>query len=375
MSMKENIFKLYAFFFNMGAAAPMKKKRVTLISMHNANFTDSLGEIDALLDGYNVLKISRTALASPVSALKFCTVDAFKTGRSRYIFLNDNFMALGYTKPKKATEIVQLWHGQGAFKKFGFDIEQPEEIRERERALSKRISHVVCSSEGVKDIYAGAFGVSEDRVITTGTPNEDYYFRITDEEKEELRKSFDEKYPRCKGKKLILYAPTFRDDKTLDERLLKWIDCQKLKASAEKSLGGEVEVLIRLHPQVHSKVEESNDFVDVTEYPNVNELCVLADVLITDYSSICMDFSLQNKPMVFYAYDLFLYKGARDFYFDYESYVPGPVAKTMDELSKIFDVGEFLMSKNAAFRVQNFGNPSGNATRELLLRLGIKVKK
>ncbi|MDD6806980.1 MAG: CDP-glycerol glycerophosphotransferase family protein [Oscillospiraceae bacterium] len=371
MGVKEQIFKLYGFFFTFGAKVGIKENRVALISMHNANFTDSLFEVERKLLDKEILKISRTALSKPLTAIKFCTVDAFKTGRSRFIFLNDNFLALAYTKPNRKTEIVQLWHGQGAFKKFGFDIPQPEEIRTRERALSKRISYVVCSSDGVKDIYANAFGVPIEKVITSGTPNEDYYFRITSEDKNEIRNSFNFLYPNCKGKKLVLYAPTFREGERENADILRDVDFCRLKKAASSYFGEEAEILVRLHPQVHEKIKGNKNFINVTDYPNVNELAVISDVLITDYSSICMDFSLQGKPMVFYAYDLQSYKGARDFYFDYESYVPGAIATNNAELIEVFESGNFKTERNEVFRHKNFGIPNGKATDDLLATLHI----
>ena len=139
------------------------------------------------------------------------------------------------------------------------------------------------------------------------------------------------------------------------------MDFKKLKAAFPY----QIEVLIRLHPQVHSDAAVDGA-VDVTDYENINELCMISDLLITDYSSICMDFSLMKKPMVFYAYDLDKYRGDRDFYFDYESYVPGPVVRTMDELCTAARCGDFAPEKNDAFRDFNFGTTFGTAAKNLV---------
>ena len=345
--MKDLIFRIYALFFNFGAKLGVKKNRVGLVSMHNAHFADGLGEVEhALGDGYEIIKAERTALARPLSALKFITADALRLGRAKYIFLNDNFMALAYVKPDSETKIIQLWHGMGAFKKFGFDIEVETKVRRLEAAQAGRLTHVACSSVGVKDIYAGAFGVSPEKVYPVGTPNEDYYFRTPDVK--------NEKYT-------ILYAPTFREDPESDAKILSHFD-----AKAVKDALGDVEILVRLHPQVHTSSMPTG-VTDVTDYPNVNELCAKADMLITDYSSICMDFVLQNKPIVFYAFDLDGYKGARDFYFKYEDYVPGPIAKTSEELVEAIKAARENRSPNYdEFRKFNFDEPEGDATAKLL---------
>ncbi len=367
---KSGIFSLYSLFFNIGALLGVKDDRVGLVSMHNAHFSDGLGEVEAELryrekrnDGvtYEFLHIERTALDNIGTALKFVTLDAFKLGRAKYIFLNDNFMPLAKCHPNKATIITQLWHGQGAFKKFGFDIKVPESIRRREVLSNEKLSYVACSSSCVRDIYAKAFGVPQQKVLAVGSPNSDYYFRRM--ERDTAAANLYELYPELEGKYIILYAPTFREDVDADAKILDMFDAKALR----EALGDNVEVLIRLHPQVHSSaLDRSLGAFDVTDYYSVNELCLMADMLITDYSSICMDFAIQNKPIVFYAYDLDSYKGARDFYFNYEEYVPGPVAFNQASL-----IDAVLASKEAtppmdAFRRFNFDEPDGNATARLL---------
>ena len=191
--MKDLIFRIYALFFNLGARSGVKSNRVGLVSMHNAHFADGLGEVEARLGSYKIMKVERTSLESPLGALRFITLDAFRLGRAKYIFLNDNFMALAYAKPNRETRIVQLWHGMGAFKKFGFDIEVEPKVRRREAAQAERLTHVACSSVGVKEIYAGAFGVSPNKVYPVGAPNGDYYFSA--ENRETARNTLLEFFP------------------------------------------------------------------------------------------------------------------------------------------------------------------------------------
>jgi len=110
--------------------------------------------------------------------------------------------------------------------------------------------------------------------------------------------------------------------------------------------------------------------LDLSDYPDANELCFLADLLITDYSSICMNFALLDKPCLFYAYDLDNYKDGRNFYYDFESMVPGPVTRTMRELCDAAENGEFRDDKREAFRRFNFGDHvDGTATKKLLDRI------
>lgn len=371
--MKSFMFVLYSVFYNISKIFGIRKNSVVLVSMHNASFNDSLGYIksEAERRGFKTYFVSRQGMKivknkgakeffkSLGTAIGFFIVGSNKIARAKYVFLNDTFMPLAYVKPKKKTVITQLWHAQGAFKKFGLDIEQPEEIRKREIKSNSRISYVVCSSVLIENIYAKAFGVNNARVLPLGSPVTDYYFQLNDKNK--IRDNFDKRYPSCKDKKLVLYAPTFREDKEKDENILKQFDVNQLK----DALGSDYEVLIRLHPQVHNDKTLIENCVDVTDFENVHELCLLSDMLITDYSSICMEFSIQNKPMIFYAYDLDDYKGDRDFYFDYESYVPGKVANNFGELIQCVKRAEYETAKNKAFKEFNFGNIDGSATKKV----------
>ncbi len=327
--MKSLFYRLFALFFNISRTLfHIKRNRVVLLSPHNASFNDSLGEVKAELErrgGYQLAFISHSDFASVLKAIVFFTKKAYLLATAKYVFMNDNFMPLGYLKFRDEAVITQLWHAEGAFKKFGLDIEQPANIRAREIAANKKLSFVTCSSTGVADIYASAFGVEKSKVLPIGSPRADVLLKA--DNADELRREFEKKYPQSKGKKIVLYAPTFRDDPELDARFLSHFDY----AEFEKSLGDTHCLLVRLHPQIHGTAR-IDGAIDVTDVKNVNDLTLISDAVITDYSSICMDFVLLDKPCVFFAPDLDEYTSRRPFYFDYRSYVPGEIAENTAEL-------------------------------------------
>lgn len=327
--MKKVFYRILAIIFNFFRALfPLKANRVTLLSPHNASFNDSLGEIRKELKKrgeYDFNCISHGDFSSPLKAIAFFTVKTFKFATSKYVFMNDNFMPMGFLNFRKEAVLVQLWHGEGAFKQFGLSIELPKEIRELELAADKKLSFVICSAEGVRHIYASAFGIDESRVLPLGSPRADALLNASNAK--ELRADFEEKHPQCKGKKIVLYAPTFRDDPKSDAEFLKLFDCEKFT----QALGDEYCLLIRLHPQVHGAAR-LDGAIDVTDYKSVNELTLISDMLITDYSSICMDFVLLDKPCVFFAPDMEEYLARRPVYYDYETFVPGEIVRNTDEL-------------------------------------------
>lgn len=351
--MKKLLYNIYALFFNISAMIfPVKKNRIAFISMHNENFKDSLGCVYEYLkkqEKYDFVLITRQDLSvkKPFAVISFFLNKSRLLATSKYVFLNDNFMPMGKLNFAKETVITQLWHGEGAFKKFGLDIEQNEDLRKREIAANGKLTYVVCSGEGVRDIYSSAFGVKKERVLPLGAPRIDYLFdeRNLFSAKEKIRKL----YPESEGKKIVLYAPTFRDDREKDKRLLDGFDCKRLC----QELGDGYCLFVRLHPQVHSAVIDEKWCCNVTDYEDVRELVLASDILVTDYSSICMDFCVLDKKTVFYCPDLKWYTENRDFYFDYKSFVPGEVCEDFAKLADSIKA-PFSYERNEKFKNKNF---------------------
>ena len=363
--MKDFFYSLYALFFNISVKLfPLKKNRVCFLSMHNEGFCDSLGSVCEKLretrSDMEAVFITREdlSLGNPFKLVSFFLVKSRLLATSKYIFLNDNFMPMGRLNLKKDAVITQLWHAEGAFKKFGFDIAQPETVRKAEAEGNKKLTYVVCSGEGVRDIYAGAFGVKKEQVLPLGAPRCDYLLKEGNAQKARLE--LENLYPETKGKKKVLYAPTFRDTKEGNMELLKRFDAKKISAV----LGEDYAILVKLHPQVHESVTVT-DAIDVTEYDDVRKLALFCDVLVTDYSSICMDFSFLDKKTVFFAWDLEDYTAKRDFYFDYEVYVPGRIAFTAEECAEAIKA-DFDKEKNESFKKRNFSFFDASSSQRVL---------
>lgn len=363
--MKQLMYRLYALFFCLGRLLPQKANGVALISPHNGGFHDSLGEVKAALEqrgGYDILLIRGNDIKGKTDMKKmfrFFAVQPICLARMKYIFLNDNFNPLAFCPLRKSTVVTQLWHGEGALKKIGLCLHLPPAIEALERKLYRKYTYAVSSSEEVRFVHQTAFDLPPERVLAVGSPRTDTFFRPFDGAGE--RQKWDEAYPQCKGKKLILYAPTFRDDGAADGELLTHFD----GAAFQKRFGQDCALLVRLHPQVHSggTVEGA---VDVTDYPDIGTLLHLSDVLITDYSSVFMDFVLLNKPCFFYAFDVEEYRKGRDFYGDYETTVPGPVATDFGTLLNLLENPQADEERLAAFRRYHLGACDGKATERVL---------
>ncbi len=354
--MKKLFYLLYSVFFHISRLFPVKENRVVLLSPHNANFKDSLMYIRdefAKRGDFVFYEISSRELDSVKTAIKFFTVKAYILATAKYIFLNDTFMPMANLSFSKKTKIVQLWHGQGIMKKFIMDTSLAPDVRKNAQKCADKYTYVVVSSKKIVPICAKAFGVSENKCLPFGQPASDALYKDT-------KTHFYETYPSLRGRKTVLYAPTFRDDREADKEILSNFDTEKFI----KELGKEYSLLVRLHPQIHAEVTGEGIY-NATDYDDVNELIRECDILITDYSSICMEFSMLRKPVLFFAYDLEKYKDDRDFYFDYESYAPGKIVKTSDEMISAIKAGDFEKEKNEKFREYNFDYFDGKSSARL----------
>lgn len=317
--MKTLFYKIFALFFNICRVVPVKENRVVLLAPHPGGSHDSTGAVEEYLKekgGYELIRIN-VPRSGIKNYIRFFLRDSRILASAKYIFLNDNFMPIADLHFSKEAIITQLWHGEGAFKKFGLLTDIDQNTAQRLKKCTEKLTYITCTSENVRDIYADAFGANREKVLPLGSPRIDYLLKNRDISA--LREEFDKKYPQCKGKKAVLYAPTFRDTPERDKALLDTLDIDLFN----KEIGGDYVLLLKLHPRVHSAAVPGG-VIDVTGLDTAM-LTLICDTLITDYSSICMDFALLKKSCIFYAYDLKEYEGERSFCNGYEDYVPGPV--------------------------------------------------
>jgi CDP-ribitol ribitolphosphotransferase len=164
------------------------------------------------------------------------------------------------------------------------------------------------------------------------------------------------------GRTVILYAPTFRGDTITDAHATDDLDLAVMR----ETLGADHVVLVRLHPFIRSRTEigpELEGFaIDVSDHPDINELMLVSDVLVTDYSSAIYEFALLDRPMVFFAPDYEAYEAERGFYFDYRTGVPGPIFETSQALADYLRAGEFDLARVARFRRESFAIADGRST-------------
>ena len=271
----------------------------------------------------------------------------FHLATAKVVLVDNYFAFLSVMNFKPGVECIQLWHAAGAVKKFGMEdptfYERSPAAQKRFLKVYARFDKVVVGSDEMVSVFKSAFNLTDDRFLTTGIPRTDFFFNEV--AMADARQAVLQAYPAIENKYVILYAPTFRRDQ-LDGQAIA-IDVEKMAAS----LGPEYLLLIRMHPAV--KISENGSqfdgVIDVSGYPNMNELLVVTDYLITDYSSLPYEFALLNRPQIFYPYDLAAYEQESGFWGPYEDVVPGPVVQSTDEIIELIGANDFDLERVAAF--------------------------
>ena len=256
---------------------------------------------------------------------------AFKCATSAVIILEDFYPQLHSIQKRSETKIVQLWHACGAFKTFGLTRMGKQGGAPQTSMNHRNYDLVPVSSDTVRDIYAEAFGISGSKVQALGVPRTDLLFDWDYEEKK--REELYRKYPILKENRVILFAPTFRGDGNKDAYYpLEAFDVNHfMERQPEDTV-----LILKNHPFVKQKftvdAQWQDRVLDLSGEEHINDLMLISNLLITDYSSSVFEAAILELPMLFYAFDEKEYMDSRDFYFDYSQFTPGPVVTDFEAL-------------------------------------------
>ncbi len=280
---------------------------------------------------------------------------------SKVIVTDDYIDSLRTCRLRSEQSVIQVWYTGGAFRRFGLDASNLVSPIDEYKAHSQ-YSDVCVSSEYVRQFYSHAFGVDMDIITATGTPRSDAIVR--DSKYREKREEICNKHPLLRDKKVYVYFPTFReeDGEIADfDPKIKW---GKLNDDLDDD---EVFVLCR-HPFMKQQYIKGMFYSRVKDYTAdpTAELIAIADVIITDYSSIVFDASLMGKAMVFYAPDYEKYQG--EFYLSYEKQLPGEIISGSDELLPALRraIQNSSKQKIAEFCRREMDGCDGNATKKVI---------
>lgn len=278
---------------------------------------------------------------------------------SKLVFVEDAFFPLFANHPRKGTEVIQLWHACGAFKKWGYstaDLKWGADRKSLERyPIHNTYTAVTVSARNIIPYYAEAFNCPESIIRPLGVPRTDIYF--SSDFASSARAEMLKKFPQIGDRKIILYAPTFRGNSILKSYMDLKLDIERMNAE----LSDDFVLLYKLHPQTAKRFslsaeerEKYENFVfDISKDVRIDLAMCAADMLISDYSSVIFEYSLLSRPMIFFAYDLEEYDRDRSFYNKYEDFVPGPIVR---DTEGIISAVRQAQSGFDSAKIENFRN-------------------
>ena len=346
--------------YKRAAKKPINDLKVVFIEMHQDTLSNNFRLIYDKLTGcgkYEIIcRFINNKGCGRIEQLRRSIKCIKETATAKYIFLNTTCDITDNVPIRSETVVVQLWHACGAFKKFGFSTANGifgESKRQLKKyPLHRNYSHVTVSSPSIVWAYEEAMNLPHESGIVkpTGISRTDVFF-----DKDFIKSAFKklrQAIPEAESKKVILYAPTFRG------HIHNAYAPNKLDISVMyKLLADKYILLIKNHPFIKTKTEIPKEYqsfcFDVSDSMGIDELLCTADICISDYSSIVFEYSLFEKPMIFFPYDIEEYNDWRGFYYDYNTLTPGecfyetePLANYIKNIERNFDPEPIIKFKN-----------------------------
>lgn len=356
------------------AKAPVQRNKVLFVENKACALSDNYRQIVAWLrrdGGWNVQPVLLAeGRVSWLQYLRNCLAFLREAATAGYVFFNDASKLYSCVKARPETCGVQVWHACGAFKKWGMSTADllfgGSAEEKRAYPFYEHLNLVSVSSPEVAWAYVEAMDLKgrEDIVRALGVSRTDVFFQ--QDYLRAAREAVQAAVPAASGKKVALYAPTFRG-RTSEAEGPNAFDLPAMKAA----LGGEWVLLVKHHPFVKDRPaipESCRDFAfDVSDALEIDQLLCRADACISDYSSLVFEYSLFERPMLFFAFDKADYDDWRGFYYDYNELAPGPVFETtgqvVDYLLHVDD--RFDVEEVRRFRRRFMSACDGHATERL----------
>ena len=249
--------------------------------------------------------------------------------RQDVIFVDDYAPVFGFLDLSPHTRLVQVWHAGEGFKSVGYCRFGLSNSPYPTGSCHRKYDYVVTASERHSRLYSEVFGQPMDHMLPLGMARLDGF--LDEDVIKEKTDEFYAEHPEVKGKKLILFCPTFRGP----VQKKAYFNYEKLDlARIYEFCGDEYIWAFKMHPFVKKKPpipeEYSDRIIDLTPSKNINDLYYVTDIMITDYSSAYFEYALLQKPVLFYTYDRENYEITRGVHKPILETAPGKVCDTFD---------------------------------------------
>lgn len=292
---------------------------------------------------------------------------------AKAVFLSTANNLLSQFDLREETKVIQLWHGVGAFKHVGHSTVNNKHFGNDQRYWDefnnyRNYTCVTIASEDQSWIFEESMQLPPEKMLAVGVARTDVFF-----DKKYIKEAYRtlyERFPQIKGKKILLYAPTFRG-KVENGKAPDRMDMREMA----EALSDEYVLLIKHHglakdvPPIPEDLEDSFVFdMNKNSILDIDSLLAIADVLITDYSSVAFEFAIMERPIIFFTYDLDQYVEERGLYFDFRKEAPGPLCfDTKDIVEYLSDPEHnFDRQKLLDFRNEYVRACDGHATERTI---------
>ena len=330
------------------------EKKIMVLNYNGKGYWDNGKYICNELTKYNykiywaTIEKYKDSLPKKINYVKIDSIKYLYHLATARIWINNNRFQLGIRK-RKNQFYIQTWHGWLGFKKVESAVKNTSNLYVwGAKNDSKMANLFISNSTFLTMVYKNYFWYNGE-ILECGCPRNDIIINNSNDIIKKVKKYFW--FP--SSEKICLYAPTFRDNKSLDAYDIKY---KMLLNELKNKFKGNRKLLIRLHPAISDSTDKLSVFnenvINASDYPDMQELLVATDFMITDYSSCIFDYTLSEKPAVIYASDIENDKKDRDLLVKLED-IPFQIGTNNEELINIidnFDTNEYKV------RVSNFCN-------------------
>lgn len=372
--------------YKLGSYLPQNDKLIIFDSFHGKQFSDNPRAIYEHIQKYYPDYLCYWSVDSEAKQtlekykLNTLTRFSFKwlllLPRAKYWIFNTR-IPLWINKPDRVT-YLQTWHGT-PLKKLGIDImnvtmpgTNTEKYKENFQKASSRWDYLISPNRYSTEIFTRALGF-KGSVLETGYPRNDF---LTIENNSETINQIKNHIGIDQDKKVVLYAPTWRDNQFHKKGAYRFkleLDLRRFR----EEYGDTAVLLLRMHYLIADALDldgYEGVVYDMSRYSDIRELYLISDALITDYSSVFFDYGKLQRPILFYVYDLEIYRDQlRGFYLDFYNDAPGPLLKNNDSLFEQLDSiinGAYQLPDNFMnFYITYCGLEDGQATKRVVNKL------
>jgi len=283
---------------------------------------------------------------------------------SKYLVNNTNFP--WYFRKVPGQVYLQTWHGT-PLKRLGRDIPNNYLTKSYLDTMDREATYwdyLISPSAFCTEIFPSSFGY-KGNIIETGYPRNDRLSKITGAQRKEIRERIGISDP---STYVVMYAPTWRDYNR--SATGNWQSVNFMDENIELPQG--FQMIYRGHTNTHAVHNQgvAGRAIDVTLYPDVTELYIAADILITDFSSVMFDYTVTGKPIMFLAPDLERYRAERGFYFDFEALAPGPIlnsdTEVLQTLGRIEQISKLYEPRYRAWQQKFNSLEDGSAAKRVV---------